>query len=73
MSNRKTTERRTTSTLRAVQRIAGPADSVPLERGRRQAAEAASARDSATTSPIRRWRSAPRPASWQPGAWGDPF
>ena len=25
----------------------------------------------ATTSPIRRWRNAPRPVSWQPGTWGD--
>jgi hypothetical protein len=29
------------------------------------------ARGPATTSPIRRWRSAPRPVSWQPGTWGD--
>jgi hypothetical protein len=25
----------------------------------------------ATMSPIRRWRYAPRPPSWQPGTWGD--
>jgi hypothetical protein len=25
----------------------------------------------ATMSPIRRWRYAPRPISWQPGTWGD--
>jgi hypothetical protein len=27
----------------------------------------------ATMSPIRRWRYAPRPVSWQPGTWGDPL
>jgi hypothetical protein len=29
------------------------------------------ARGPATMSPIRRWRSTPRPAGWQPGTWGD--
>jgi hypothetical protein len=41
------------------------------EETERRATIPASPRPGEAMSPIRRWRGAPRPTSWQPGTWRD--
>jgi hypothetical protein len=68
MSNQKTAALRTTSTEHA----AAATVIAPSQLDTRPVSDAAVARgSSATTSPLRPWRSTPRPTAWQPGTWGD--
>jgi hypothetical protein len=73
MTNKRATAGRTLATgPRKLGVVAGKSPA-PVDGAVEPASTAATREQRATTSPLRRWRATPRPASWQPGSWGDPL